>query len=153
MAFSPDPSIGIGSRRQPTGRSPAVKPPRVRPAEPSATLIRSALIAALSRVQAADPEARRGEVEGIHRLRTSTRRLRSELRTVRDLIDQASREQLEGELKWLAEALGSVRDLDILAPLPSRRHVRASGRSDREMLAAPGRRSAPALVPVFRDRP
>ena len=93
---------------------PPVKPPRVRPAEPSARLIRSALIAALSRVQAADPEARRGEVEGIHRLRTSTRRLRSELRTVRDLIDQASREQLEGELKWLADALGSVRDLDIL---------------------------------------
>jgi len=93
---------------------PPVKPPRVRPAEPSATLIRSALVAALSRVQAADPEARRGEVEGIHRLRTSTRRLRSELRTVRDLIDQVSREQLEDELKWLADALGSVRDLDIL---------------------------------------
>ena len=115
MAFSPDPTMRIG-KQAPTHpfAPPAVKPPRVKPGEPSAKLIRSALIAALLRVQAADPEARRGEVEGIHRLRTSTRRLRSELRTVRDLIDQASREQLEGELKWLADTLGSVRDLDIL---------------------------------------
>jgi CHAD domain-containing protein len=66
-------------------------------------------------VQAADPEARRGDIEGIHRLRTSTRRLRSELRTVRHLIDADWRQHLEGELKWLAGMLGSVRDLDILS--------------------------------------
>src|SRR3954452_326580 len=85
---------------------PAVKPPRVKPREPVAKLIRSALMGALSRVQAADPEARRGQVEAIHHLRTATRRLRSELRTLRDLIDASARERLEGELKWLASTLG-----------------------------------------------
>jgi CHAD domain-containing protein len=94
---------------------PAVKPPRVKPGEPAAKLIHAAMIGALLRIQAADLEARRGEVEGIHRLRTSTRRLRSELQTARELIDQVSREHLERELKWLAGMLGSVRDLDILA--------------------------------------
>jgi CHAD domain-containing protein len=93
---------------------PAVKAPQVRPGEPAARLIHSALIGALLRIQAADPPARSGDAEGIHRLRTSTRRLRSELRTARDLIDQGRREDLERELKWLASTLGSVRDLDIL---------------------------------------
>jgi CHAD domain-containing protein len=93
---------------------PAVKAPRVKPGEPAARLIHSALIGALLRIQAADPQARGGEVEGIHRLRTSTRRLRSEFRTARDLIDQDRREDLERELKWLASTLGDVRDLDIL---------------------------------------
>ena len=88
--------------------------PRVRPGQPAADLIRTALRAAMARMAAADPEARRSEVEGIHRLRTSTRRLRSELHTVRDLVERDWREHLEGELKWLAGALGSVRDLDIL---------------------------------------
>ena len=39
----------------------------------------SALQTAVSRIEASDPEARRGDGDGIHRLRTSIRRLRSEL--------------------------------------------------------------------------
>ena len=70
---------------------------------------------ALARLEAADPEARRGDVEGIHRLRTSTRRLRSELQAVRELVEKDWREHLEQELKWLATMLGNVRDLDILS--------------------------------------
>jgi len=74
----------------------------------------SALQTAVSRIVASDPEARRGNTEGIHRLRTSIRRLRSELRALEDLVDRPWREQVEGELKWLAGMLGGVRDLDIL---------------------------------------
>ncbi|MFO0892927.1 MAG: CHAD domain-containing protein [Isosphaeraceae bacterium] len=88
---------------------------RVNPGDPAALLIRKAFEDALSRLRAADPEARKGDVEGVHRLRTSTRRLRSELRTVRSLVDPEWRQGLESELKWLAAMLGSVRDLDILA--------------------------------------
>ena len=88
--------------------------PRIKPSEPAADLIRAALRVALARMNSADPEARRGDVEGIHRLRTSTRRLRSELQSVRTLVDRGWREQLESELKWLASLLGNVRDLDIL---------------------------------------
>jgi CHAD domain-containing protein len=88
--------------------------PRVRPGAPVAELIQAALKSAVARVQAADPEARRGEPEGIHRLRTSTRRLRSELRAVEGLVDCCWHQRLEAELKWLTGLLGSVRDLDIL---------------------------------------
>jgi len=88
--------------------------PRVRPGAPAAELIQAALRSAVARVQAADPEARRSEPEGIHRLRTSTRRLRSELRAFEGLVDCGWHQRLEGELKWLTGLLGSVRDLDIL---------------------------------------
>ncbi len=88
--------------------------PVIKPKYPAAELIRLALKGAIARIQAADPEARRGEPEGIHRMRTSTRRLRSELRAVADLVDHAWSEHLEQELKWLAAELGNVRDLDIL---------------------------------------
>jgi CHAD domain-containing protein len=88
--------------------------PRVRPGAPAAELIQAALRSAVARVQAADPDARRGEPEGIHRLRTSTRRLRSELRAVEGLVDCCWHQRLEAELKWLTGLLGSVRDLDIL---------------------------------------
>ncbi len=97
-----------------TPGSATVAMPAIKPNYPAAELIRSALKGAIARMQAADPEARRGEPEGVHRLRTSTRRLRSELRTVADLVDRRWGEHLELELKWLAAELGSVRDLDIL---------------------------------------
>jgi len=95
-------------------RPATVAMPVIKPKNPAAELIRSALKAAIARMQAADPEARRGEPEGVHHLRTSTRRLRSELRTVADLVDRQWCEHHETELKWLAAELGSVRDLDIL---------------------------------------
>jgi CHAD domain-containing protein len=109
----PSPSRN-GESAEPQAKA-IVAMPRVKLGDPAARLIRAAFQAALARVQAADPDARRGDVEGIHRLRTSTRRLRSELRTVRDLIDSNWRTHLEEELKWLAGMLGSVRDLDILS--------------------------------------
>jgi CHAD domain-containing protein len=88
--------------------------PRVRPGDPAEAAIESALQNALGRIQASDPDARRGDSEGIHRLRTSTRRLRSELRAFQDLVDPSWSEEISAELKWLAGVLGGVRDLDVL---------------------------------------
>jgi CHAD domain-containing protein len=76
--------------------------------------IKAALEGAAARIGECDPHARGGDSEGIHRLRTSTRRLRSELRAFKDLVEPAWRAPLEEELKWLADLLGSVRDLDVL---------------------------------------
>jgi CHAD domain-containing protein len=122
--------------------------PRVKPRHPAAALIRAAFQAAVSRVQAADPDARQGDVEGIHRLRTSTRRLRSELRTVRDLIDSDWRAHLEDELKWLAGMLGSVRDLDILCQ--RLRNAQPETAADgRENGNGAGLSAALALQPLF----
>jgi CHAD domain-containing protein len=99
----------------------------------------SALAGAVSRIAASDLEARRAEGEGIHRLRTSTRRLRSELHAFRDLVDPRWRESLERELKWLAGLLGGVRDLDVvLARL-------------RKAASTPDDRDARALTRLFRS--
>src|SRR5271165_464185 len=90
----------VGSSSEPSSPRPAIVAlPRIRPRQPAVDLIRTALRGAMSRLEAADPEARRGDVEGIHRLRTSTRRLRSELQAVRDLVKRDWREHLEQELK------------------------------------------------------
>jgi CHAD domain-containing protein len=88
--------------------------PRIKPNDPAGDVVRSSLRGVISRISAAEPEARRGDSEGIHRLRTATRRLRSELRAYGDLVDLPWQEHMQEELKWLADRLGEVRDLDIL---------------------------------------
>ncbi len=86
----------------------------MRPGDPAGDVVVQALCKALSRIAAHEPEAKRGEPEGVHRLRSASRRLRSELRALKNLVDEQWRDELEIELKWLAGVLGDVRDLDIL---------------------------------------
>jgi CHAD domain-containing protein len=52
--------------------------------------------------------------EGVHQARVGTRRLRSDLRTFRPVLDEQWAEDLRSELKWLADELGAVRDADVL---------------------------------------
>jgi len=86
----------------------------VKPDDAVGQAVKAALAGAVARIGECDPAARRGDSEGIHRLRTSTRRLRSELRAFEDLVERNWRDPLEQELKWLADLLGDVRDLDVL---------------------------------------
>jgi CHAD domain-containing protein len=61
-----------------------------------------------------DPGAReRRDPEGVHQLRVSARRLRTELVVVASVFDQAALRHLLSELRWLGRALGKPRDLDI----------------------------------------
>ncbi len=55
-----------------------------------------------------------GAVESVHQARVATRRLRSALRTFRDLLEPAWTRVLLEELGWLGEHLGSVRDADVV---------------------------------------
>ncbi len=52
--------------------------------------------------------------EHLHRMRTSSRRLRSALKLCRGALPKPRRKALERELAWLARALGEVRDLDVM---------------------------------------
>jgi CHAD domain-containing protein len=62
-----------------------------------------------------DPGARLGEEpEAVHKFRVAIRRLRSVLRSARPMVDRVWSDQLRAELDWLAQALGRVRDLDVL---------------------------------------
>ncbi len=90
------------------------RPRTIAPGAPAALVIREALDRGLGRIRANEPGVRQGDVEGVHRLRTTTRRLRSELRLFRGLVDADWAGRLGIELEWLAQGLGGVRDLDVL---------------------------------------
>jgi CHAD domain-containing protein len=142
----PDPPVMLAERGRPRpGRERPDDPgstvavPRLKPRDPVARAVLAALETAASRIRSIEPAARRGDAEGIHRLRTTTRRLRSELRAFRDLVDPDWIGPLEGEMKWLAGLLGDVRDLDVLT---ARFHKAAAADDGSEN---------PALAPLFAD--
>jgi CHAD domain-containing protein len=71
--------------------------------------------AQLKAILAYDPAVRLGgTTDDVHQLRVATRRLRSVLRSARPLLEPAWSDSLLEELKWVGEALGTVRDLDVL---------------------------------------
>jgi CHAD domain-containing protein len=61
-------------------------------------------------IVALDPAVRHGDAEAIHKSRVATRRLRSTLKTYRQLWDAGRVTLLRAELKWLGERIGAVRD-------------------------------------------
>ncbi|HUR23799.1 MAG TPA: CYTH and CHAD domain-containing protein [Acidimicrobiales bacterium] len=100
--------------------APAQAPPEVAPVvlgkKPTAAdLVRQAVSAAVDRIMRHDPGVRIGDdPEDVHQARVGTRRLRSDLRTFGDLLDEEWLASLRDELRWLAGALGQVRDDDVL---------------------------------------
>ncbi len=97
--------------------------------DPSAALVvRAAIAASVQRLLMHDPVVRldAGEV-GVHQARVSTRRLRSDLKTFATLVDPSWADGLRAELKGLADALGRVRDADVLGA----RLEKAAGDLDR----------------------
>ncbi len=88
--------------------------PAVSPDAPARDAIRAALIADVRRLVKSEPGALRFDPEGIHQLRTSVRRLRSDLRTFGPLLVEEWASELSDQLRGLAQRLGAVRDLDVL---------------------------------------
>ncbi len=78
-------------------------------------MVSAALSASAARLIRSDPVVRLDQdPEGVHQARVATRRLRSDLRTFRSLLDPDWDADLRRELGWLADELGPVRDLDVL---------------------------------------
>jgi CHAD domain-containing protein len=82
---------------------------------PTRTLER-AVLEQLGALVDREPGVRRGEdPEAVHQQRVASRRLRSLLRTARPRLSDPQRsEHLREELRWLGNALGEVRDRDVL---------------------------------------
>ena len=57
------------------------------------------------------------DAEGVHQLRVSARRLRSELQAMRRVLPRDPWRDLSDDLKWMGTVLGRLRDLDVLADL------------------------------------
>jgi CHAD domain-containing protein len=81
----------------------------------AAEMIRGRLIAsAASLVDHLAPVVLDEDREAIHQARVAIRRLRSDLRTARPLLEAPSVRTVRRELDWLMGVLGEVRDLDVL---------------------------------------
>jgi CHAD domain-containing protein len=52
--------------------------------------------------------------EAVHQARVATRRLRSDMRTLRPVLDERWANVIDRELRWLAGLLGELRDADVL---------------------------------------
>jgi inorganic triphosphatase YgiF len=86
----------------------------------AADLIRAGLIEAAARlVDHLATVVLDEDTEGVHQARVGIRRLRSDLRTVRPLLDAAAVRALRQELKWLADELGEVRDRTLARSIPA----------------------------------
>lgn len=95
--------------------SPEVPPVRLHPGSQAGDAVRAALAAGVTRLLRHDPGVRVGDdPEDVHQARVATRRLRSDLRTFRSLLDQERAGPLRDELKWVGDLLGAARDADVL---------------------------------------
>ena len=99
---------------------PAMAPPDVVVAAAAAKatmadLVTRAISASVAQIMRHDPGVRLGDdPEDVHRFRVGTRRLRSDLRTFRDVLDPEWVEGLRNELKWIGGEIGRLRDADVL---------------------------------------
>ena len=85
------------------------------PVEPTiADALADSISDALLRLLRNDPLTRMGDVEGLHQLRVSLRRLRSDLRTLEEMVEPTWWARVEPDLRTVADALGDARDLDVL---------------------------------------
>lgn len=95
--------------------APDVVVPSVDPTSTVAEVVRWAIGMSTRRLMQHDPVVRLGvDPEGVHQARVATRRIRSDLRTFRSLLDPDWRDELRRELGWLGAELGGVRDCDVL---------------------------------------
>jgi CHAD domain-containing protein len=95
---------------------PEVDPLTVTPASTAGELVRHAIAVSVASLMRHDPGVRLGDdPEDVHRARVATRRLRSQLRTFRTLLDIEWANALREDLRWLGAGLGSVRDRQVMA--------------------------------------
>jgi CHAD domain-containing protein len=95
--------------------SPEIVPVTLHPDAAAGDAVRAAIGNSVARLLRHDPGVRVGDdPEDVHQMRVATRRLRSDLRTFRSLVDPIAGKDVRDELKWLAAALGRLRDADVL---------------------------------------
>jgi len=123
--------------------------PACGPEDPASRAAAQALARLALALAAALAAARRGSVEGVHDVRTGSRRLRAVLAAFRDEVPDADRRELRARLSALRRAAGPTRDLDVVreALVVAPADTDATGLSVlRQVLAARRRRERRALA-------
>ncbi len=123
-----DPQPKVVRALGPRALAPAeVVVPDVGPDSAAGEVVRRAFAASVVRFLAHDPGVVLGsEPEDVHQARVALRRLRSDLRTFRPLLDPDWSRAVREEAKWLGALLGEIRDAEVMrdgmlaraAPLP-----------------------------------
>lgn len=115
-AGEPDPTPkvvrALGARAQ---EPPEVEVAKLGSNPRAGEVVQRAIAASVTRLIRHDVVVRLDtDPEGVHQARVATRRLRSDLRTFASLVSEEWSRELREELGWLAEALGRVRDGDVM---------------------------------------
>ncbi len=126
---------------------PARRQAKVKRKAPAIEQLRAYLQRQVDSLLEHDPATRRHDPAGVHGMRVATRRMRSALKEAKRLLDPAWVRETRAELKWLADALGEVRDADVFAGYVERRvaglgEAAAAGGAD--LVALIHERSQPA---------
>jgi CHAD domain-containing protein len=116
LAFAP------GPLREAAARPPDVPAPSGEPLERdvrAGDVVTEAIRRSVARILTHDPLMRLrfplpdGDT-AVHQMRVGCRRLRSDLRAFRPLVDRAWSDHLRDQLRWLARVLGAARDAEVL---------------------------------------
>src|SRR5205823_4818655 len=106
-------SRALGAR---AAAAPEVEPIQLNPDATAGDLLRHVIAVSVASLMRHDPGVRLGDdPEDVHRARVATRRLRSQLRTFRTMLDPAWANSLREDLRWLGTGLGSVRDKQVMS--------------------------------------
>lgn len=114
-------SAGVTESASPSKLSRALGDAPERAAE-AATLQRSSragavvmayVAAQVGVIQSREQDVRDDAPDAVHKTRVATRRLRSVLRTFRDLFEPGTTEELRDEIRWLGMVLGGPRDAEV----------------------------------------
>lgn len=111
------PSASLRPPAAPSAELPVTlsEPVTARPSDAPVHHVRAALDLRLRALLRHDPGTRTGvDIEDLHQMRVSVRRMRAALKAARPLLDPGWADDLRAELGWLGGALGPVRDLDVL---------------------------------------
>ncbi|MBD8045172.1 CHAD domain-containing protein [Arthrobacter sp. Sa2BUA2] len=114
---SPDlPAAGAQRRDDPAPAVPRQGGPGTRPGGevPARKLLLDYLQEQLKELLREQERVQAGEADAIHKMRVSTRRLRSALASYRRLLSPEPARFLRSELKWLAQVLGAARDAQVM---------------------------------------
>jgi len=106
-------ALGVEPGSLGDGRAPELGPDAV-----LGDVVRASISSALERMLDHEYGIRLGggdDAEAVHQTRVATRRLRSDLKTFAPVVDPVWLSHTRADLKWIADSLGAVRDIDVLA--------------------------------------
>src|SRR5215472_2093603 len=97
------------------GRLPKPEePPQLTASSPAGEVVLAYLRAQAGTLMSLDPLVRLDEPDAVHQMRVAGRRLRSTLRSFRQILYQDATSGLAADLKWLGGVLGATRDGEVL---------------------------------------